>query len=290
MSDSVKLKAFAKINLGLDVIRRRDDGYHEVRMIMQSIRLFDRITMTRNSSGTIQLSSNLHFLPLRENNLVYQAIKEVREIYSIPDGVDVHLEKHIPISAGLAGGSSDAAAILVGMNQLFSLNLPEKRLREIGLTMGADIPFCIMRGTALSEGIGEILTPLPPMPDCFIVIVKPSFSMSTAFVYQNLDLTRVEHPDIDGMIRALGQKDLSGITDRMGNVLEQVTATHFPEIISIREKLIELGAKNAIMSGSGSSVFGIFDDEDAAERAASYFRKQPDIKLSRNVTAYNRPL
>ena len=289
MSDSVKLKAFAKINLGLDVIRRRDDGYHEVRMIMQSIRLFDRITMTRNSSGTIRLSSNLRFLPLKENNLVYQAVKQVREIYSIPDGVDIHLEKHIPISAGLAGGSSDAAAILIGMNQLFSLNLPEKRLREIGLTMGADIPFCIMRGTVLSEGIGEILTPLPPMPDCFIVIVKPAFSMSTAFVYQNLDLTKIEHPDIDGMIKALEEQNLSGITDRMGNVLEQVTATHFPEIVSIREKLIELGAKNAIMSGSGSSVFGVFDDENAAEKAAAHFRGQPDIKLSRTVTAYNRP-
>ena len=287
MDQQLELKAFAKVNLGLDVLRRREDGYHEVSMVMQSIRLFDRLILSINPYGDIRLTSNLSHLPLNENNLVYQAIDIMRKEYGIKDGISVRIEKHIPIAAGLAGGSSDAAAALIGMNQMFSLGIREQRLMELGVTLGADIPFCIMRGTALSQGIGEILTPLPPVPECWLLIVKPSFSMSTRFVYQHLDPKTALHPDIDGMVEAIKRGDLAGMTERMGNSLEQVTAAHFPDIISMKEKMTELGAMNAIMSGSGSTVFGVFDQKDPAVEAAAVFRKEPGIRLAAAVRPYN---
>ena len=287
MDQQLELKAFAKVNLGLDVLRRREDGYHEVSMVMQSIRLFDRIILEVNPYGDIRLTSNLAHLPLNENNLVYQAIDLIRKEYGIQDGISARIEKHIPIAAGLAGGSSDAAAALIGMNQMFSLGIREQRLIELGVTLGADIPFCIMRGTALSQGIGEILTPLPPVPECWLLIVKPSFSMSTRFVYQHLDPSSAEHPDITGMVEAIKRGDLTGMTSRMGNSLEQVTASHFPEIITMKEKMMELGAMNAIMSGSGSTVFGVFDQKDPAVEAASVFRGNPGIRLATAVRPYN---
>ena len=232
MTQPLHLKAYAKVNLGLDVLRRREDGYHEVRMIMQTVKLFDYITLQKNTCGQIRLSSNLPYLPLNEKNLVYRAIDTIRTAYNISDGVDAAIEKHIPVAAGMAGGSTDAAAALVGMNQLFSLGITQDELIKHGLTLGADIPFCIMRGTALSEGIGEILTPLPSIPPCWFLIVKPSFSMSTKFVYEHLHLDeQTAHPDIDGMIQAISHGDLTGITDRMGNVLEQVTEKHYPTIV-----------------------------------------------------------
>mgnify|MGYP000835183023 FL=1 len=227
MTQPLHLKAYAKVNLGLDVLRRREDGYHEVRMIMQTVKLFDYITLQKNTCGQIRLSSNLPYLPLNEKNLVYRAIDTIRTAYNISDGVDAAIEKHIPVAAGMAGGSTDAAAALVGMNQLFSLGITQDELIKHGLTLGADIPFCIMRGTALSEGIGEILTPLPSIPPCWFLIVKPSFSMSTKFVYEHLHLDeQTAHPDIAGMIQAISHGDLTGITDRMGNVLEPVSYTH----------------------------------------------------------------
>ncbi len=188
MTQPLHLKAYAKVNLGLDVLRRREDGYHEVRMIMQTVKLFDYITLQKNTCGQIRLSSNLPYLPLNEKNLVYRAIDTIRTAYNISDGVDAAIEKHIPVAAGMAGGSTDAAAALVGMNQLFSLGITQDELIKHGLTLGADIPFCIMRGTALSEGIGEILTPLPSIPACWFLIVKPTFSMSTKFVLKLLGM------------------------------------------------------------------------------------------------------
>ena len=287
MEKQLELRAFAKVNLGLDVLRRREDGYHDVRMVMQSVRLFDRLIMETNPGGEIHLSANVSYLPLNENNLVYRAIEIMRKEYNIPDGISVQIEKHIPVAAGLAGGSSDAAAVLVGMNQMFSLGIREQRLMEHGVAIGADIPFCIMRGTALSEGIGEILTPLPPIPDCLLVIVKPSFSMSTRFVYQNLDPEHAVHPDIDGMIDAIYAGSLTGITSRMGNSLEQVTAAHFPQITVLKRRLIDLGALNAIMSGSGSSVFGIFDNQDTADKAVEALRQDPETRRATVVRPYN---
>lgn len=287
MEKELELKAFAKVNLGLDVLSRREDGYHEVSMVMQSIRLFDRLIMEPNTSGDIRLSCNLSYLPLNSGNLVYQAIDLMRKEFNIKDGLTVRIEKHIPVAAGLAGGSSDAAAALIGMNQLFSLGIREERLKELGVTLGADIPFCIMRGTALSQGIGEILTPLPPLPECWLVIVKPAFSMSTRFVYQHLDLSTALHPDIDGMVGAIREGNLEGVTSRMGNSLEQVTAAHFPEIISLKEKMVDSGAMNAIMSGSGSTVFGVFDRKDLALAAADAFRGDTGIRLATAVRPYN---
>ena len=289
MTQPLQLKAYAKVNLGLDVLRRREDGYHEVRMIMQTVKLFDLITLQKNTCGQIRLSSNLPYLPLNEKNLVYRAINTIRTAYNIPDGVDATIEKHIPVAAGMAGGSTDAAAALVGMNQLFSLGITQEELIKHGLTLGADIPFCIMRGTALSEGIGEILTPLPSIPACWFLIVKPTFSMSTKFVYENLHLDeQTKHPDIDGMIQAINHNDLTGITYRMGNVLEQVTQKHYPAIIQIKENMRRLGALGALMSGSGSTVFGIFTSREAAGKAAEFFRKDPGIKQTAVVRPFSK--
>ena len=291
MTQPLHLKAYAKVNLGLDVLRRREDGYHEVRMIMQTVKLFDLITLQKNTCGQIRLSSNLPYLPLNEKNLVYRAIDTIRNAYNITDGVDATIEKHIPVAAGMAGGSTDAAAALVGMNQLFSLGITQEELIRHGLTLGADIPFCIMRGTALSEGIGEILTPLPSIPPCWFLIVKPSFSMSTKFVYEHLHLDeQTIHPDIDGMIKAINQGNLTGITDRMGNVLEQVTEKHYPAIVQIKKDMKRLGALNALMSGSGPTVFGIFTSREMAGKAAEFFRKDPKVKQTAVVRPFSKDL
>ncbi|MCI6859025.1 MAG: 4-(cytidine 5'-diphospho)-2-C-methyl-D-erythritol kinase [Eubacterium sp.] len=289
MGQPLHLKAYAKVNLGLDVLRRREDGYHEVRMIMQTVKLFDHITMKKNTCGKIRLSCNLPYLPLNEKNLVYRAIDVIRNTYHIKDGVDADIEKHIPVAAGMAGGSTDAAAALVGMNQLFSLGISQDTLCEYGGALGADIPFCIMRGTALCEGIGELLTPLPSIPSCWFLIVKPSFSMSTKFVYQHLHLdNNTKHPDIDGMISAIREENLIGITRRMGNVLEQVTQKHYPAIGQIKNDMRKLGALNALMSGSGSTVFGIFPSKDAARTAAEHFYNNPGIRQIAVVRPFNK--
>ncbi len=289
MSEPLHLKAYAKVNLGLDVIRKREDGYHDVRMIMQTVKLYDQLIMEPNNSGDIRLSVNLPFLPVNEKNLVYQAIQLMRETYHIKEGVTASITKHIPIAAGMAGGSTDAAAAFVGMNQLFGLRATQQDLISLSVRLGADIPFCIMRGTALSEGIGEILTPLPSIPDCWFLIVKPNFSMSTKFVYQNIHLDEeTVHPDIDGMIQALHHSDLQGVTSRMGNVLEQVTQAHYPLIGEIKQEMCRLGALNALMSGSGSTVFGIYTDHSKALAAASFFRKNPDIKQTAVVRPFTK--
>ena len=290
MYHSLQLKAYAKINLGLDVVGKREDGYHNVKMIMQTIRLFDRITLERNDSGRITLSTNLPYLPANENNLVYRALDIMREKYHIKDGIHADIHKRIPVSAGLAGGSTDAAAAFVGMNQMFELGVSQNTLMEYAVTLGADIPFCIMRGTALSEGIGEILTPLPPMPDCWFLVVKPVFSISTKAVYENLKLNQLSsHPDIDGMIEALRNEDLFGITSRLENVLEHVTKDLYPNIERIKECMLEKGAHGALMSGSGSTVFGIFTDRGKAERALDSCRDRFNIRQAAIVRPFNKP-
>lgn len=291
MGQQLQLKAYAKVNLGLDVIGKRADGYHEVRMIMQTVKLYDRITMEKNDSGEILLSTNLPYLPVNEKNLVYRAIDMIRQAYDITEGVTANIVKRIPVAAGMAGGSSDAAAAFVGMNQLFQLGITQQKLMEYGVKLGADIPYCIMRGTALSEGIGEILTPLPPIPNCWFLIVKPTFSMSTKFVYENLHLDQVAvHPDIDGMSDALHRRDLVGVTDRMANVLEQVTEAHYPAIGEIKDIMRKEGALNALMSGSGSTVFGIFKSKETAEKAAAACYKHPSVKQTHIVRPFNKSL
>ncbi len=270
----LRLRALAKINLGLDVLRKREDGYHEVRMIMQTINLYDKIEMVKIDGRDIQISTNLYYLPTNENNLVYRAAKLLIDEFNIKDGVKINLQKYIPVAAGLAGGSSDAAAVLFGMNKMFSLNLSMEDLKKRGVKLGADVPYCLMRGTALAEGIGEKLTVLPGCPRCFVLIAKPPISVSTKFVYENLHVSElVYHPDIDGIISAISDNDLYGMAKRMGNVLENVTIKEYPAIQQIKQDMISHGAINSLMSGSGPTVFGIFDDMEKARQSYRHLRE-----------------
>lgn len=248
-------KAYAKINLGLDVVGRLPNGYHEVRMIMQTVGIYDVLTMKRIPAGIV-VTTDHGELPTDENNLIYKSAKLMLEEYGITEGVQIHLEKHIPIAAGMAGGSTDAAATFLGMNQLFALNASEEKLRELGVRVGADVPYCIMGGTALAEGIGEKLQRLPAAPDCCLLVAKPDINVSTKYVYEHLDAEGVkEHPDIDGMIEALKQGSLEGIVSRLGNVLEAVTAKKYPVIHEIKQCMLDTGAAGSLMSGSGPTVF-----------------------------------
>ena len=270
----MRLQAFAKINLGLDVLGKREDGYHEVRMIMQTIRMYDQLDMRKSVEPGIHLTTNKKYIQVDENNLVWRAAKLMMDTCGIIEGVSIHLHKVIPVAAGMAGGSSDAAAALVGMNRMFHCGLSKEKLMELGVQIGADVPYCVLRGTALAEGIGEKLTVLPPMPDCWILIGKPGISVSTKYVYTTLDLnTDTVHPDIDGMKKALEDGNLYGITERMGNVLQDVTIPAYPEVERIKEQMKALGAVNAMMSGSGPTVFGIFDNEEKAQKACQKLRE-----------------
>lgn len=261
-------RAYGKINLGLDVIRRRPDGYHEVKMIMQMVDIYDELTMAEAETGQITISTDNAELPNDEHNLIYKAIIKYRETTGEKMGVSVTLKKNIPIAAGMAGGSTDAAAALILYNDLCGRELSIEELCKIGVKVGADVPYCIMGKTALSEGIGEVLTPLQAPPKCSLVIAKPDINVSTKFVYEHLQLDSLKkHPDIDGMRKAIENGDLQGICDRMENVLETVTVQEYPVIAQIKELLIQDGAENALMSGSGPTVFAVFTDKDKAEKA-----------------------
>lgn len=287
-NNDISLKALAKINLGLDVVRRREDGYHEVRMIMQTIHLYDRLDIKRTKGPGIQIQTNLSFLPVNENNLIYKAAKLLMDEFSITEGVSVKLDKRIPVAAGMAGGSTDAAAMLIGVNRLFSLGLTKRQLMERGVQIGADVPYCIMRGTALAEGIGEALSPLPPMVKCPVLIAKPSISVSTKFVYQNLKLDDTTiHPDIDLLIDDIKAKNLHDIAAHMGNVLETVTIPNYPVIDEIKKHMLSNGAVGAMMSGSGPTVFGLFDDEDTAKKAYKAMRSSHLARQVYLTSVYN---
>lgn len=284
------LKAYGKINLGLDVLKKREDGYHEVRMIMQTVSLYDKIDIYLSETPGIEVETNLFYLPVNENNLVYKAAKLLMDEFSVRHGVSIHLKKFIPVSAGMAGGSSDAAAVLFGVNKMFGLGLSIKDLMERGVKIGADVPYCVMRGTALSEGIGEILTPLPPVPQCQVLIAKPGISVSTKFVYEHLDAASLrpeDHPDIDGMIEAIRGRNIYKISERLGNVLESVTIPEYPVIAEIKERLMDYGAVGAIMSGSGPTVFGIFTSPRAASEAYEAMRYGDSKNLARQVYLTN---
>ena len=249
--DSVVIKAMAKVNLGLDVLRRRENGYHDVKMVMQTVNLYDTLTLSKMEEG-ITITTNTGELPLNEDNLIYKAAKLLLEHTGKDIGVSIHLDKQIPIAAGMAGGSTDAAATLLGMNELYNLNLTKEELAEIGVKIGADVPYCIYGGTYLSEGIGEVLTKLPDAPDCYVVIAKPGIGVSTKYVYENLHIETV---------------NLDGVARKMENVLETVTVKRYPEIETMKNCLLENGAENALMSGSGPTVFGIFKEENIAKQA-----------------------
>lgn len=274
--DSTWINAPAKINIGLDVLRRREDGYHEVKMIMQSIRLFDRLTLKKTSRPGVHLTTNLYFLPVNEDNLVYRSAKLLLDEFHIEEGLDIHLEKRIPVAAGLAGGSTDAASCMLAINRLFGLGLSRRQLMKRGINLGADIPYCIRKGTALSEGIGEVLSDAPKMPDCYVLIAKPGIHISTRFVYGNLVLDEnTIHPDIEKMLAAMKREDLDTLCSLMGNVLESVTIPAHPEIGKIKACMREHGALGSLMSGSGPTVFGIFDDLEKAKYARERCRELP---------------
>lgn len=273
----VEVKAYAKVNLGLDVLRKREDGYHEVKMIMQSVNLFDILTFSvfngmgvQDNIGTIRIESDSDEIPLNEGNLIYRACRLVMNHFKIKKNILVTVRKSIPVAAGLAGGSADCAAALKGMNELFRLGMSLEEMQKIGVRLGADVPYCLLGGTALAEGIGEILTPLPNLPNCIFLIAKPPFGVSTKEVYTQLSLedkTIKDHPDIDGIRKGIEKQDMKVVTAKMGNMLEQVTIPMHPEIKQMKDLMLENGALNALMSGSGPTVFGIFDHLEQAWNA-----------------------
>ena len=277
--DSIRLKARAKINLGLDVLGKREDGYHEVRMVMQTIGIYDRLILTKIPEEEIRITSNLAFLPVNENNLIYKAIKLLKDEYHFPGGISVDLNKFIPVAAGMAGGSTDAASTMFGVNRLFGLNLSMGKMMELGVRLGADVPYCVMRGTALAEGIGEKLTRITPVPHMWILIAKPQINVSTRLVYEQLDMGGIQkHPDIDGIIRAIEAQDVVRIAQSMGNVLENVTVPLYPVIETIKQDMLSHGAINAMMSGSGPTVFGIFPDEQTTLACQAFLKKKGDAR------------
>ena len=255
--DKMELKALGKINLGLDVLGRRENGYHDVRMVMQTVYLYDQIRMEKTKKPGIELLTNLFYLPVNENNLAYQAADLLMKEFHVKEGVKITLDKHIPVAAGMAGGSSNAAAVLFGINRMFSLGLSQKELMERGVTLGADVPYCVMRGTVLAEGIGEILTPLPACPKCHVLIAKPPISVSTKLVYEKLY-----------------DQDITKVASRMGNVLEKVTIEEYPVIEQIKNVMKEQGALNAMMSGSGPTVFGLYETKEKARKVAAKIREK----------------
>ena len=290
MTTHFKLRAYGKINLGLDVLRKREDGYHDVRMIMQTVGLYDQIDLFFRQEPGIEIETNLSYLPVNENNLVYKAAHLLMEEFQVKNGVFIRLRKLIPVAAGMAGGSSDAAAVLVGVNKMFHLGLSIEELMKRGVKIGADVPYCIMRGTALSEGIGEKLTALPPMPQRQVLLAKPAISVSTKYVYENLhanSLKPEQHPDIDGMIEAITAGDLLGVSAHLGNVLELVTAKKYPVIEEIKEVMRRYGAVGAMMSGSGPTVFGLFDNPKAASDAYEELRYGQSRELAKQVYLTN---
>lgn len=271
--NSLTVNAYAKINLGLDVLRRREDGYHDVCMIMQSLDLHDTITIEKTSRAGISIHTNLQYLPSDKGNLVYKAASLFLDTISSKDGLNIELHKEIPVAAGLAGGSSDAAATLKGLNDLYCAGLSREELMKLGVKLGADVPYCIMLGTALSEGIGEVLTALTPIPDCQVLLVKPDISVSTKYVYENLRLSEdTDHPDITSMKMALDKGDLIELTTKMDNILQTVTVKEYPIITDIKIKMTELGSLISLMSGSGPTVFGIYKDMATARKAYNYFK------------------
>ena len=264
----MKISAMSKVNLGLDVLRRRDDGYHEVRMIMQTLKLCDELYFEETQKKEISIVCNSENLECDENNLIYKAARLIMDEAGIDRGLDIRLKKNIPIAAGMAGGSSDAAATLVALNKMFDIDFDIAKLKEMGVKIGADVPYCIEGGTQLSEGIGEKLTRLKDAPQCFVVVAKPHIGVSTKYVYENLHVETIKtHPNIDAMLKGIDAGDLIEISSHMENILENVTEKKYPVIAMLKSKLKSMGALNSLMSGSGPTVFALFDDRDKADKA-----------------------
>ena len=263
----MRLRALAKINLGLDVVGKRDDGYHEVRMIMQTIQMYDVLEIEKKKEPGIVLTTNIPYVPTDERNLVYKTAKMLMDEFKIKDGVNIYINKRIPIAGGMAGGSSDCATTLMGINQLFELGLSKEELMERGVKLGADVPYCVLGGTAIARGIGEVLTPLPAPADCHVIIAKPPVSVSTAYVYGHIKpLEITKRPDIKAMAQSIKDGDLKKMASLIYNVMEDVTVVEYPIISEIKQVMLDNGALNSIMSGSGPTVFGLFDDKEKAQQ------------------------
>ena len=271
----IKLKSRAKINLTLDVIGKREDNYHNLSMIMQTLSLHDSIYIKKIEKKRITLKSNLAYLPSDSRNIAYKAAQVMIDKFKIDQGVYIEITKRIPVAAGLAGGSGNCAAVLKGMNKLFELNLSLEELMEIGASIGSDVPYCIMEGTALAEGRGEVLTPIKECPDFYVVLAKPDARVSTASVYGNLVLEKIEkHPNTEKMILAIENKDKDILCQELCNVLETVTITQKPVVGKIKKYMLEQGASGALMSGSGPTVFALFDSKEKAELVAENAKKR----------------
>lgn len=283
----IERKAYAKINLGLDVTGVREDGYHIVKMIMQNVDLYDTLTFEDNDSGEIVLTASTDKIETDERNLICKVARQLKDKFNVKQGVTMHLVKRIPVAAGMAGGSTDGAAAYLALNELWGLNLSKKELCELAVSLGADIPYCIIGGTALAEGIGEELTAISDMPTCHLVIAKPAIDVSTGWVYKELDSREgIKHPDIDGIKAAIEEGNLNKMCALIGNVLEEVTASKYKEVGQLEEILRKEGAVGAFMTGSGPTVFGVFDKKDAAEagyRAVVESKLAPETFLSEPI-------
>ena len=271
--DKFDLKAYGKINLGLDVIRKRPDGYHDLDMVMQMVDVYDDVTLTRLEGTEIVVRTDTAVLSNGKDNLAYMAAKMLMDEFGIVQGLEITIRKRIPIAGGMAGGSSDCAATLTGVNQMFNLELSKEELMERGVRLGADVPYCILGGTAIARGIGEILTPLPTPPKCHVIIAKPPVSVSTAFVYGNIKPDEIEkRPDIEAMVSAIKAQDLYKLAKSLYNVMEDITVPQYPVIQEIKTIMLENGALNSIMSGSGPTVFGLYDDIEKAEQTVKLLK------------------
>lgn len=271
--DKLELKAYGKINLGLDVIRKRPDGYHDLDMVMQMVDVYDDVILTQIEGTEIVVRTDTAVLSNGTDNLAYMAARMLMDEFGITQGLEITIKKRIPIAGGMAGGSSDCAATLKGVNQMFDLGLSKEELMERGVRLGADVPYCILGGTAIARGIGEILTPLPTPPKCHVIIAKPPVSVSTAFVYGNIKPDKIKkRPDIDGMVSAIRTQDLYKLAKSLYNVMEDITVPQYPVIQEIKMVMLNNGALNSIMSGSGPTVFGLYDDIEKAEQTVELLK------------------
>ena len=275
----VTVEANAKINLTLDILGKRPDGFHEVAMVMQSIGLHDTLTMEK-TDGEIALSINVPWLKADEKNLAWRAAELVRQEYGLTGGVRMELTKRIPIAAGLAGGSADAAAVLKGMNELYNLQMSKARLCELGARLGSDIPFCLMGGTMLATGRGEVLTRLADMPETWVVLAKPRISVSTAWAYQNYDEQGAErHPDNEAIKKAIARGNRKAVAGLLCNVLESVTIKKYDVIADYKQMMLDKGAMASMMSGSGPTVFGLARNREQAEAIANVLRQNTNADV-----------
>lgn len=286
--NTIKLKARAKINISLDIVGKRDNGYHEVEMIMQTINLYDDMTLTKKESDEISIKTNLAYLPTDRRNLIYQIIEYMKSEFNIKEGIHVDLFKRIPVAAGLAGGSSNGAQTILGMNQLFELDLNMETMLGIGQRFGSDIPYCMIQGTALATGLGEKIELLNPFPEFHVVLLKPKFGVSTATVYKGYKMEEIKaHPPTSALIEAINNQDKTFICNNLVNVLESVSCKLHPEITKIKEQLVDLEADGVLMSGSGPSVFGLFTDKEKAKAAVESFNKDKQMQYVYLTTIYN---